>query len=275
MTPAISVTGLTRRYRDHLALDQVSLEVEAGSIIGLLGRNGAGKTTLLRILAGQEFPSAGGVLVHGARAGRERGGAAPDGVRPGGPDLPRLQGPARAAGRVVVLPELERRAGGRPAGRLRAARRPGGQEAVPRDAVGARDRDRPGRPGGGDPVRRALRGPRRGGQADLLRPAAGRLCRASPHDPALHPPDRRGGRAARAGDRDRPGPDRAHGRRRRPARRRHRRERAGPGGGRVHRRPGGLGPAAGGLAGLGRRRRRARRGRPRCGPARCTWICRR
>jgi hypothetical protein len=42
MTPAISVTGLTRRYRDNLALDQVSLEVEAGSIIGLLGRNGIG-----------------------------------------------------------------------------------------------------------------------------------------------------------------------------------------------------------------------------------------
>ena len=67
MTPVISVSGLTRRYRDHVALDQVSLEVEAGSIVGLLGRNGAGKTTLLRILAGQEFPSAGAALVHGAR----------------------------------------------------------------------------------------------------------------------------------------------------------------------------------------------------------------
>jgi ABC-2 type transport system ATP-binding protein len=66
MTPAISVTDLTRRYRGHVALDQVSLEVESGSIIGLLGRNGAGKTTLLRILAGQEFASAGTVLVHGA-----------------------------------------------------------------------------------------------------------------------------------------------------------------------------------------------------------------
>ena len=67
MTPAISVAGLSRRYRDNLALDQVDLEVEAGSIVGLLGRNGAGKTTLLRILAGQEFPSSGSVLVHGAR----------------------------------------------------------------------------------------------------------------------------------------------------------------------------------------------------------------
>ena len=66
MTSAISVTGLTRRYHGHLALDQVSLDVEAGSITGLLGRNGAGKTTLLRILAGQEFPSAGSVLIHGA-----------------------------------------------------------------------------------------------------------------------------------------------------------------------------------------------------------------
>ncbi|MGH3263309.1 MAG: ABC transporter ATP-binding protein, partial [Trebonia sp.] len=66
MTPAISVAGLTRRYRDHVALDEVSVEVEAGSITGLLGRNGAGKTTLLRILAGQDFASAGSVRVLGA-----------------------------------------------------------------------------------------------------------------------------------------------------------------------------------------------------------------
>lgn len=66
MTPAISVRGLTRRYHDHLALDDVGFEVEAGSITGLFGRNGAGKTTLLRILAGQEFPSAGSVRVLGA-----------------------------------------------------------------------------------------------------------------------------------------------------------------------------------------------------------------
>jgi ABC-2 type transport system ATP-binding protein len=65
MTPAISVAGLTRRYRDHVALDDVSVEIEAGSITGLLGRNGAGKTTLLRILAGQEFPSSGIVSVLG------------------------------------------------------------------------------------------------------------------------------------------------------------------------------------------------------------------
>jgi ABC-2 type transport system ATP-binding protein len=66
MTPAVSVTGLTRRYPDQVALDDVSLTVGARTITGLLGRNGAGKTTLLRIPAGQEFPSSGSVQVLGA-----------------------------------------------------------------------------------------------------------------------------------------------------------------------------------------------------------------
>jgi ABC-2 type transport system ATP-binding protein len=59
MTPAISVAGLSRSYRGTLAIDNVSSNIEPGSITGLLGRNGAGKTTLMRILAGHEFPSAG------------------------------------------------------------------------------------------------------------------------------------------------------------------------------------------------------------------------
>jgi ABC-2 type transport system ATP-binding protein len=66
MTPAISVAGLSRRYRGQLALDNVSFDIEPGSITGLLGRNGAGKTTLLRVIAGAEFASAGGVTVLGA-----------------------------------------------------------------------------------------------------------------------------------------------------------------------------------------------------------------
>lgn len=66
MTPAISVTGLTRRYRDQLALDHVNADLEPGSITGLLGRNGAGKTTFMRIVAGHEFASAGTVAVLGA-----------------------------------------------------------------------------------------------------------------------------------------------------------------------------------------------------------------
>jgi ABC-2 type transport system ATP-binding protein len=66
MTPAISVAGLSRRYRGQLALDHVSFDIEPGSITGLLGRNGAGKTTLMRIIAGHEFASAGSVTVLGA-----------------------------------------------------------------------------------------------------------------------------------------------------------------------------------------------------------------
>jgi ABC-2 type transport system ATP-binding protein len=66
MTSAISVAGLTRRYGGQPALDNVSFDIEPGSITGLLGRNGAGKTTLLRIVAGQEFSSAGTVTVLGA-----------------------------------------------------------------------------------------------------------------------------------------------------------------------------------------------------------------
>jgi ABC-2 type transport system ATP-binding protein len=66
MTPAISVAGVSRRYRGALALDRVSFDIEPGSVTGLLGRNGAGKTTLLRIIAGQEFPTSGSVTVLGA-----------------------------------------------------------------------------------------------------------------------------------------------------------------------------------------------------------------
>ena len=56
MTPAISVAGLSRRYRGTLALDNVSLDIEPGSITGLLGRNGAGKTTLMRIVGRYRLP---------------------------------------------------------------------------------------------------------------------------------------------------------------------------------------------------------------------------
>ena len=45
MIPTISATALSRRYRDQIALDDVSLTVEPGTVTGLLGRNGAGKTT--------------------------------------------------------------------------------------------------------------------------------------------------------------------------------------------------------------------------------------
>jgi len=63
MIPTISATALSRRYRDQVALDDISLAVEPGTVTWLLGRNGAGKTTLMRIITGQEFPSAGAIRV--------------------------------------------------------------------------------------------------------------------------------------------------------------------------------------------------------------------
>jgi ABC-2 type transport system ATP-binding protein len=65
MTPTISAAALGRRYRDQVALDNVSLTIEPGTVTGLLGRNGAGKTTLMRIVTGLEFPTSGAVKVFG------------------------------------------------------------------------------------------------------------------------------------------------------------------------------------------------------------------
>ena len=47
---ALSAQNVTKRYTNHLALDNVSLTIPAGTIFGLLGPNGAGKTTLIRII---------------------------------------------------------------------------------------------------------------------------------------------------------------------------------------------------------------------------------
>lgn len=63
MTNAIEVQSVTRVFGRTKALDDVSLSVPEGSILGLLGRNGAGKTTLMSLVAGQDRPSSGGVAV--------------------------------------------------------------------------------------------------------------------------------------------------------------------------------------------------------------------
>ncbi|MCH8565521.1 ATP-binding cassette domain-containing protein [Nesterenkonia sp. LB17] len=62
---AISADGVERRFGDLIAVDGVSLEVEAGEIYGFLGPNGAGKSTLTRILCTLLTPSAGHATVAG------------------------------------------------------------------------------------------------------------------------------------------------------------------------------------------------------------------
>ncbi len=56
---AIETRNLTKHFRDVAALEDVSLDLEAGRVHGLLGRNGAGKTTLMKLLTGQIFASSG------------------------------------------------------------------------------------------------------------------------------------------------------------------------------------------------------------------------
>ena len=62
---AIEAQGVTRRFKDTLALDNVSLNFAKDQIHGLLGRNGAGKTTLMSVMTAQDWPSAGDVRVFG------------------------------------------------------------------------------------------------------------------------------------------------------------------------------------------------------------------
>jgi ABC-2 type transport system ATP-binding protein len=72
MTAALETSRLGRRYRRGWALQECSLRLPAGHVIGLVGPNGAGKTTLLHLAVGLLAPSAGEVRVLGA-APREPG----------------------------------------------------------------------------------------------------------------------------------------------------------------------------------------------------------
>jgi ABC-type multidrug transport system ATPase subunit len=74
--PVLEVDGLTKSYGDVLAVADLSVALEAGETLVLLGKNGAGKTTALRCMAGVLEPTAGCVRVHGLDS-RQR----PDEVR--------------------------------------------------------------------------------------------------------------------------------------------------------------------------------------------------
>jgi ABC-2 type transport system ATP-binding protein len=63
--PAIVVEGLTKKYGDFVALDQVTFSVDEGTFFGCFGPNGAGKSTLLKLLTGQILPSGGKAEVLG------------------------------------------------------------------------------------------------------------------------------------------------------------------------------------------------------------------
>src|SRR5580693_6536910 len=65
MTVAISTTGLTRRFGDFVAVQNVNLNVAAGQFYGFLGPNGAGKSTTIKMLTGLLAPTSGSIQVLG------------------------------------------------------------------------------------------------------------------------------------------------------------------------------------------------------------------
>jgi iron(III) transport system ATP-binding protein len=66
-TIAVRLSGVSKHFGDVIALDDVSLELTAGTVLALLGPSGCGKTTALRLIAGFEQPDAGSIEVDGRR----------------------------------------------------------------------------------------------------------------------------------------------------------------------------------------------------------------
>lgn len=69
MSELLKISKVTKKYRHFKALDNVSLTLESGKIIGLLGPNGSGKTTLIKIINGLLKEYDGEVLVDGNKVG--------------------------------------------------------------------------------------------------------------------------------------------------------------------------------------------------------------
>jgi ABC-2 type transport system ATP-binding protein len=65
MEPLLSLSHLVKHYADQKAVDDISFDIQKGSIFGLLGPNGAGKTTLLRMITGIFYPDGGTIKLDG------------------------------------------------------------------------------------------------------------------------------------------------------------------------------------------------------------------
>lgn len=64
-TPVLAVSGVTVRFGGRVAVDQVSIDVTPGEVVGLIGSNGAGKSTLMNVISGFIAPSEGRVTIFG------------------------------------------------------------------------------------------------------------------------------------------------------------------------------------------------------------------
>jgi len=65
MDPLLRLSNLKKHYATQKAVDDISFEIQKGSIFGLLGPNGAGKTTLLRMITGIFYPDGGDIILDG------------------------------------------------------------------------------------------------------------------------------------------------------------------------------------------------------------------
>ena len=61
----INVTGLSKRYGTHLAVENVNFQIEKGEVIGFLGPNGAGKSTIMNMLTGYLSMTQGKITIDG------------------------------------------------------------------------------------------------------------------------------------------------------------------------------------------------------------------
>jgi spermidine/putrescine transport system ATP-binding protein len=67
-TPDVVLSGVTKRFGDLVAVDDIDLEVQPGEFLALLGPSGCGKTTTLRMIAGFDEPTAGAIEIGGSPA---------------------------------------------------------------------------------------------------------------------------------------------------------------------------------------------------------------
>ena len=66
---AVEITGVTKRFDDVVAVDDIDLRIEDGEFFAMLGPSGCGKTTTLRMVAGLEFPTQGSLKIFGDEVG--------------------------------------------------------------------------------------------------------------------------------------------------------------------------------------------------------------
>ena len=201
----IEARGLSKRYGDKVAVDDLSFTVRPGRVTGFLGPNGAGKTTTMRMILGLDRPTAGSVTVNGKpfaelySAMREVGALL---------DAKAVHG-GRSAHNAPAVPGADQRHPAQPGRRGHRHRRAGGrggqavQGLLARHEPAAGHRRGPARRPGRADVRRA--GQRPGPRGDPVDPAAHAVAgRRGPYGVRLQPPDVGDGEHRGPPHRDRP-----------------------------------------------------------------------